>query len=434
MWFRRDLRLADNPALLAAGADGAEVVAVFVVDPTFAGSGAPRLAYLHDALRSLDASIRDQGGHGLLIRHGDPVDVIPALAAQVGADTVFVARDYAPYGRRRDGAVKATLERAGRHLKGVGSPYAVSPGGVTKDDGTPYAVFTPFSKVWRRVGWDLPLDLPGDDVRWSDTISAGVETDPLGDRPEPGIDLPPAGEERAHDRWSQFLPDGVDQYSDQRDLPAIDGTSRLSPALKWGTIHPRQLLADLDASGAGSKGHTVFSSELAWREFYADVLFQQPRTAWENLNSKFDTMHVDTDAAARKRFDRWTSGTTGFGIVDAGMRQLAATGWMHNRVRMIVASFLVKDLHLPWQWGARWFMQHLIDGDLASNNHGWQWAAGTGTDAAPYFRVFNPHLQQERYDPSGEYVARWVPDPVEPMLDHKVERDEALRRLKLLPS
>ncbi len=430
MWFRRDLRLADNPALLAAGADGSEVVPVFVVDPTFASSGAPRLAYLHDALRSLDASIRERNDAGMVIRHGDPVDVIPALAAEVDADTVFVARDYSPYGRRRDGDVKEALGRDGRHLKGVGSPYAVAPGSVTKDDGTPYAVFTPFSKVWRRVGWDLPLDAPADDIRW--VRSGGVESEPLGDRPDPGIELPPAGEEAAHDLWAGFLPDGVDDYPARRNLPGVAGTSQLSPALKWGTIHPRQLLADLDASGAGPKGHTVFSSELAWREFYADVLFQQPRTAWENLSPKMDPMPVDTDAAARMRFDRWTAGETGFGIVDAGMKQLAATGWMHNRVRMIVASFLVKDLHLPWQWGARWFMQHLIDGDLASNNHGWQWTAGTGTDAAPYFRVFNPHLQQERYDPDGEYVARWVTDPVEPMLDHKVERDEALRRLKSL--
>jgi deoxyribodipyrimidine photo-lyase len=430
MWFRRDLRLADNPALMAAGADGGEVVPVFVVDPAFASSGAPRLAYLHDALRSLDASIREHTSGGLIIRHGDPSAVIPALAQEVDAETVFVARDYAPYGRRRDAAVKDALERDDRRLKGVGSPYAVAPGGVAKDDGTPYAVFTPFSKVWRRVGWDLPVDAPGDDFRWAE--DTGVASTPLGDRPDPGIELPGASEAAAHDRWDAFRPDGVDGYPDQRDLPALAGTSRLSPALKWGTIHPRQLLADLDASGAGSKGHTVFSSELAWREFYADVLFQQPRTAWENLNPKMDAMPVDTDAAARKRFDRWAAGETGFGIVDAGMRQLAATGWMHNRVRMIVASFLVKDLHLPWQWGARWFMQHLIDGDLASNNHGWQWAAGTGTDAAPYFRVFNPHLQQERYDPDGEYVARWVPDPVEPMLDHKAERDEALRRLKTL--
>jgi deoxyribodipyrimidine photo-lyase len=306
---------------------------------------------------------------------------------------------------------------------------------VTKDDGTPYAVFTPFSKVWRRVGWDPPNDAPGGETRWlgAGDGSSSIRSDGLFDRPTPDCDLPSMGEEAAHERWRDFLNDGLDDYDDCRDLPAVNGTSQLSPALKWGTIHPRQLLADLDASGAGPTGHTVFSSELAWRDFYADVLFQQPRTAWENLNSKFDVMAVDTDAAARERFDRWTAGETGFGIVDAGMRQLAATGWMHNRVRMIVASFLVKDLHLPWQWGARWFMSRLVDGDLASNNHGWQWAAGTGTDAAPYFRVFNPILQQERYDPDGAYVARWVPDPVEPMLDHKAEREEALRRLKTLP-
>lgn len=434
MWFRRDLRLADNPALLAAGADGTEVVAVFVIDPSFASSGAPRLAYLHDSLRSLDASIRESGGAGLIIRYGDPVEVIPALAGEANADTVFVARDYAPYGRRRDTAVNEALGRSDRRLKGIGSPYAVTPASVTKDDGTSYAVFTPFSKVWRRIGWDLPLDPPADDFRWAGDRTLASASDPLGVRPDPGIELPTAGERAADELWLGFLPDGVDGYPDRRDRPAVEGTSRLSPALKWGTIHPRQLLADLDASGAGPKGHTVFSSELAWREFYADVLYQQPRTAWENLNTKMDTMPIDTDAAARKRFDRWAVGETGFGIVDAGMRQLAATGWMHNRVRMIVASFLVKDLHLPWQWGARWFMQHLIDGDLASNNHGWQWAAGTGTDAAPYFRVFNPHLQQERYDPHGDYVARWVTHPVEPMLDHGSERDEALRRLKSINS
>ncbi len=430
MWFRRDLRLADNPALLAASAEG-EVVPVFVIDPTFVGSGAVRLAYLHDCLGSLDAAIRERSGAGLLIRHGDPAEVIPALAVASGADSVFVARDYAPYGRRRDEAVQAALRSTGRHLKGVGSPYAVPPGSVVKDDGTPYAVFTPFSKRWRAIGWDAPLDDPGDDIRWAGN-AAGSDSEPLGGRPDPGIDLPPAGEDAALDLWERFRPDPLAEYPDQRNLPGVAGTSKLSPALKWGTVHPRQLLADLDASGSGAKGHTVFSSELAWREFYADVLFQQPRTAWENLNSRMDAMPVDTDDAARKRFDRWAAGETGFGIVDAGMRQLASTGWMHNRVRMIVASFLVKDLHLPWQWGARWFMQHLIDGDLASNNHGWQWAAGTGTDAAPYFRVFNPMLQQERYDPDGEYVARWAPEPVEPMLDHKVERDEALRRLKTL--
>jgi deoxyribodipyrimidine photo-lyase len=361
MWFRRDLRLDDHPALVAAGSDGTEVVPVFVVDPAFAGAGAPRLAFLHDCLSALDADLRERSGTGLIVRHGKPVDEIPRLAAEAGADTVFVSRDYGPYGRRRDTAVADQLRRADRTLKGVGSPYAVPPGSVRKDDGEPYAVFTPFSKVWRRVGWEAPFG-SADDIR---LVDAGVETDRRADRPDPGCDLPPAGEAAALDQWREFRHGALGEYPDDRDRPALDGTSRLSPALKWGTIHPRTLLADLDASGAGSAAHTVFSSELAWREFYADVLFEQPRTAWENLNRKMDAMPVDTDGAARARFDRWSAGETGFGIVDAGMRQLSATGWMHNRVRMIVASFLVKDLHLPWQWGARWFMEHLIDGDLA---------------------------------------------------------------------
>ncbi len=429
MWFRRDLRLDDHPALAAAAAEG-DVVPVFVVDPAFEGAGAPRRAYLHDCLVSLDRSIRDGGGSGLVIRTGSPVDVIGTVASEVDASAVFVSRDYGPYGRDRDRVVAEHLRGSGRHLRGVASPYAVAPGGVRKDDGTPYAVFTPFSKVWRRVGWEMPVAESSASVRWAERP---IESEPLFARPDPGCQLPPSGEGAAIDRWREFVHAALGDYDADRDLPAEDGTSRMSPALRWGTVHPRRLLTDLDASGAGDRAHTVFSSELAWRDFYADVLFQRPESAWRNLNSKMDAMAVDTDRAARRRFERWCQGQTGFGIVDAGMRQLLATGWMHNRVRMIVASFLVKDLHLPWQWGARWFMQHLVDGDLASNNHGWQWAAGTGTDAAPYFRVFNPVTQQERYDPTGEYVATWAPEPSEPMLDHATERLEALRRLKALP-
>ncbi|WP_423980001.1 cryptochrome/photolyase family protein [Ilumatobacter sp.] len=440
MWFRRDLRLGDNPALLAAAADGAEVVPLFVVDPTFATAGTPRRALLHDCLVALDTSLRETGGIGLVIRHGDPGDVVPAIADELDATSVVVSRDYAPYGRRRDAGVADSLADHDRTLRGVGSPYAVDPGQVRKGDGDTYSVFTPFSKVWRRTGWQHPHPAPGDDVRWVGAGSTGVVSDPLGERPVAGCTLPEAGEGAALDRWRRFIDtsgasDGssrsaVAAYDDLRDRPDLTGTSRLSPDLKWGTVHPRTLLADLDASGSGEEGHTVFSSELAWRDFYADVLFRQPHSAWENLNPKLDTIEVDTGKQGEEKFARWCAGNTGFGIVDAGMRQLLATGWMHNRVRMITASFLVKDLHLPWQWGARWFMDHLVDGDLASNNHGWQWAAGTGTDAAPYFRVFNPTLQQERYDPDGAYVERWVEDPSEPMLDHRVERTEALRRLK----
>lgn len=424
MWFRRDLRLADLPALHAAAADGAHVVPLFVVDPAFDRSGAPRRAFMTSALASLDDSM----DRALVYRHGDPSTVVPALAAEVGATAVYVTRDHAPYGRRRDAAVAEALRSIDVRLVGVGSSYAVQPGEVIKGDGTPYRVFTPFSKAWRARGWDAPLGVP--DVRWRGAPAVHCDGPPSA----PACDavLPEASAAAAHDRWQEFLPDAL-HYADRRDLPAVDGTSRLSAALRWGLLHPRQLLADLGPE----RGHEVFASELAWRDFYADVLFRAPESAWQNLDPKMQAMVLDTDDAAKERFRRWTSGTTGYPIVDAGMRQLLATGWMHNRVRMLVASFLVKDLHLPWQWGARHFMQHLVDGDLASNQHGWQWAAGTGTDAAPYFRVFNPTTQAERFDPDGEYRARWVPEQgttayPAPMVDHAVERDEALRRYRLV--
>jgi deoxyribodipyrimidine photo-lyase len=428
MWFRRDLRLADLPALHAAAAEG-EVVPLFVVDPTFERAGAPRRQFMRSALAALDESM----DRALVYRHGDPATVVPAFAAEVGATEVHVTRDYGPYGRRRDAEVAAALATIGARLVGTGSPYAVLPGSVVKADGTSYLVFTPFSKTWRQVGWEAPLGLP--DVQWYGAPEVPCEGPPATDRWPRG-----ASEPEAQDQWEAFLP-RVGAYADVRDLPAVDGTSRLSAALRWGLVHPRQLLADLadtahtrDGDGE-SRGQTVFTNELAWREFYADVLFRRPESAWVPLDQRIGAMPVDTDAAARARFERWADGTTGVPIVDAGMRQLRATGWMHNRVRMLVASFLVKDLHLPWQWGARHFMAHLVDADLASNQHGWQWTAGTGTDAAPYFRIFNPFTQAERFDPTGEYRRTWVAELDTatypgPMVDHAVERDEALRRYR----
>ncbi len=419
MWFRRDLRLRDNPALAAACADG-EVLPAFVLDPAFDVAGAPRKALLHDCLNAL----REATDGALVVRRGDPADEIPALATEIDASTVYVAKDFAPYGRERDGHVADVLRGDGRRLRGVGSPYAVAPGEVTKDDGDPYSVFTPFSRKWRDHGWDDPIDAP----RSPDWIEA--KSDGLPPRTEVELDIPSAAEENVIARWRRFRDGGLDEYADRRNYPAFDGTSRLSPYLKYGVVHPRQLLAETDAR---KEGHRVFQSELAWRDFYADVLFHQPRTAWENLDTRFDAIQLDTDDAAQEKFRRWCEGRTGFPIVDAGMRQLVRTGWMHNRVRMIVASFLVKDLHLPWWWGAGYFLQHLLDGDVPSNNHGWQWAAGTGTDAAPYFRVFNPTTQGERWDPDGEYVDRWIPELntdryPSPIVDHQVERQVALDR------
>jgi deoxyribodipyrimidine photo-lyase len=423
VWFRRDLRLRDHPALAEACSAG-EVLPLFVVDPAFESAGAPRRALLHDCLAALDEAM----GGALVVRHGDPVDEVPALADEIDATTVYVSKDYAPYGRRRDEAVSDALRGADRRLRGIGSPYAVDLGTVRKDDGDPYAVFTPFSRRWRACGWPDPVDAP----RSPDWIEA--PSDGLPDRPDVGFGVASATEDNVLARWRRFRDTDLDDYDERRDFPALDATSHLSPFLKYGVVHPRQLLADSDAR---SKAHATFQSELAWRDFYADVLFHQPRTAWENLDQRFDDMHLDTGKRAQEKFDRWCEGRTGFPIVDAGMRQLVQSGWMHNRVRMIVASFLVKDLHLPWWWGAKFFLQHLLDGDLASNNHGWQWAAGTGTDAAPYFRVFNPTAQQERWDPDGEYAHRWIPeldtdDYPEPMVDHQAERQEALDRYQAI--
>lgn len=425
MWFRRDLRLADHPALVAAASVGLPVVPLFVVDPAFAAAGAPRRAYMNAALHSLDQSM----DAALVYRHGDPADIVAQFAAEIDAVSVFVTRDYGPYGRRRDAVVAERLRTDDRTLVGRGSPYVVAPGTILKDDGNPYAIFTPFSRRWRTHAVAAPLEVP--DVQWlgAPTVACDGPPSPV----DPGCELPAIGETAAAARWSSFADGSLDTYHEVRDLPAIAGTSQMSADVRWGVVHPRQLLADL-APGAA---HDTFTSELAWRDFYADVLHRRPDSAWANLDVRMNAMQIDSDAAARRRFAAWSQGRTGFPIVDAGMRQLLATGWMHNRVRMIVASFLVKDLHLPWQWGARHFMNHLIDGDLASNSHGWQWAAGTGTDAAPYFRVFNPAAQAERYDRDGLYTRRWIPEIgtseySPPIVDHAVERVEALRRYGLV--
>lgn len=434
VWFRRDLRLADNLALSQAAGDD-DVVGLFVDDPVFDGAGGPRRTFLRASLESLAVSMDG----ALVVRRGSPVDVVAAVAAETGARLVLAAEDFGPYGRRRDERVAGALRAAGGELRLVDSPYAVRAGSVTKDDGSPYAVFTPFSKAWQRVGWADPIDAP--DVRWR-----RLPTDAMPAAGSTAAELPTAGEPAAHAALDGFLGDALDHYADRRNDPSIPGSSRLSPYLRWGTLHPRQVLVHL----GGAESHRVFRAELAWREFYADVLARRPDTAWQNLQRRMDAMPVDTDPAARRRFEAWQQGRTGYPIVDAGMRQLAATGWMHNRVRMITASFLVKDLHLPWQWGAAHFMDQLVDGDLASNSHGWQWTAGTGTDAAPYFRVFNPVTQAERYDPSGDYIRHWVPELAHvggkelvapwtskrgiplgyeaPMVDHAAEREEALRR------
>lgn len=436
LWFRRDLRLADLPALLAAADGDGEILACYVLDPSLkASSGARRLQYLYGALRDLQNNLDGR----LLVTSGDAKTVIPKLAKAVGATAVHISEEHLPYGRRRDAAVREAL-RGEVELVATGSPYLVSPGRVTKSDGSPYKVFTPFYDAWRKHGWRKPAESSQQSARWIDP--AEVKGARAVEIPDLGVELDrPAGETGARAQWTEFVEHGLADYGEDRNRPDLDGTSRMSAHLKFGTIHPRTLAADL---GRGT-GAQTYLRELAFRDFYASVVHEWPRSTWWNWNTAFDAIEVDDGRDATKAFEIWKAGKTGFPIVDAGMRQLAETGFMHNRVRMIVASFLVKDLHLPWQWGARWFLDQLVDGDMANNQHGWQWAAGCGTDAAPYFRVFNPTTQGKKFDPSGTYVKRWVPELSDvkdvhnlgddwpggypqPIVDHKQERAEALRR------
>lgn len=434
LWFRRDLRLRDHPALAAAAADG-DVLACFVLDPRLeASSGPRRLQYLGDALRQL----RDDLDGRLLVTRGRPDRQIPALAKEIGATSVHITEDFAPYGMRRDERVREALGPV--PLVATGSPYLVSPGRVTKKDGTPYQVFTPFLRQWRETGWPAPAKSGARSARWLEPTQSGVKQC---DIPDPGAKLDiAAGGAAAHEQWKSFVDNGLQRYAEERNRPDLHGTSRMSAHLKFGAIHPRTLVADLNLRGAGAQ---AYLRELAFRDFYADVLHHWPASVWRNWNSQFDGIQTDSGADAERRFEAWKAGQTGFPFVDAGMRQLRESGFMHNRVRMIVASFLVKDLHLPWQWGAGWFLEQLVDGDMANNQHGWQWCAGSGTDAAPYFRIFNPVTQGEKFDPDGSYIRRWVPElrdaddvhlrkgdrpdgyPAR-IVEHGAERAEALRR------
>ncbi len=438
LWFRRDLRLRDHPALIEAG-DGGAVLALFVLDPRLLDGGAPRVAYLTRAVRALAEDLAEHGGT-LVLRAGLPEEVLPEVVAEVEAESVHISADFTPYGARRDQRVEEALPVP---LVRTGSPYAVAPGRVVKADGSPYQVFTPFYSAWRDHGWRAPASSDPAAIVWRAAPSVELPEEPAHE-----ADLPEAGEAAALRRWQQFLDEDLAGYEKDRDRPDLDATSRMSPHLKLGTIHPRTMLADL--AGRRGPGAEAYRRQLAWREFYGAVLYFWPGSAHGYLREELAAMAYDTGADADAAFRAWQRGETGFPIVDAGMRQLRREGWMHNRVRMLAASFLVKDLHQEWTRGAAHFMDHLIDGDLANNQHGWQWVAGTGTDAAPYFRVFNPVLQGEKFDPDGTYVKRWVPEltdlpaavvhhpwdaPVgppagypSPIVDHAEERREALRR------
>jgi deoxyribodipyrimidine photo-lyase len=436
VWFRRDLRISDHPALNAAIEGSDEVIPLFILDKQqIAEAGEKLLAYMSNSLRALDESL----GNRLHIIEGDQVKVIKELMELYGVTEVHISAEVERYGAERDKRVEA----AGIPLIRTGSPYAVAPGRVVKpSDGTPYKVYTPFYKNWCIHGWRAPAKSPKD-------IKAPTPPDKYRAFPDfkapVGTTIIEAGELAALERFKAFKKNGLDSYDENRNLPGIDGTSKMGSYLKFGEIHPRTLLQGL----GDSKAHDTFRKEIAWREFYADVLFHNPNTDTEYYAPRFKAMRYDKPGA---QFKAWCEGKTGYPFVDAAMRQLSVEGWMHNRARMVVASFLVKDLHLEWQLGERFFANHLVDYDPASNAHGWQWTAGTGTDASPYYRVFNPIEQGKKFDSDGVYIRKYVPelahlngsDIHEPWLyldgysngyperivDHAVERLESLERLK----
>ena len=393
-WFRRDLRLTDNPALLAAIAESDEVLALFIIDAKIEkDSGPKRLAYLAESLKSLDKSLANK----LHVFSGDEVEILKNLIAKHNISEVHISQEYEPTGAARD----LIIEGAGIKLVRTGSSYAVAPGRVLKpSDQTPYRVYTPFYRAWCVHGWRQAVSAPK---------NIKLVAPEAADRnfakwqlPE-GAKITEAGEVAALSRWNEFRAKNLASYDTNRNFAGIDGTSKLSAHLTWGEIHPRTLLAELGDSTA----HDVFRKELAWREFYADILFNNPHTDHDYYALRFKNMRYDSPG---KKFEAWCEGKTGYPFVDAAMRQLLTEGWMHNRTRMVVASFLVKDLHLEWTLGADFFMEHLVDFDIASNSHGWQWTAGCGTDASPYYRVFNPIEQGKRFDVDGDYIRKYVPE------------------------
>lgn len=415
-WLRRDLRLADNQALRAAVQGGESVIPLFILDPALLNSpnaGEKRTAFLLGGLRALDEDLRRRGSY-LVVRRGEPGRQLAALINETGAAGIYAEADVTPYARRRDAALAAALTL---HLQpGVS---VLPPDAVLRSDGSPYTVFTPFSKRWdelTRRDNTAPLPVP-------ERIATppSIHTLPIPDTPRlpPTVPFSP-GEAEAHRRLAAFAageegPDGapIYRYTTGRDRLDLAGTSALSPYLRLGMLSARQAAwaarqAWRDSQEDESRlGALKWLSELVWREFYLSILYHFPHVALGSFRPQYDRVRWRNDP---EQFAAWRAGRTGYPVVDAAMRQLQESGWMHNRARMITASFLVKDLLIDWRWGERWFMQQLVDGDPASNNGGWQWSAGVGTDAAPYFRIFNPVLQGRKFDPRGDYVRRWLPE------------------------
>jgi deoxyribodipyrimidine photo-lyase len=420
-WHRRDLRVPDNRGL-AAAAERGPVAPLFVFDDAvLAHAGPPRVRFMLDALAALREDYRDRGGD-LLVARGDPREVVPEVAAEHDVGMVTWNRDYSGLAQRRDEAVKETLTDDGYTPQQFHDAIFHEPGSITTNKGDPYSVYTYFWKKWRDRDKPSPYPDPVDVADGDDAFAvAPGDGDPLPtigelgfDRPE--ADVQAAGTDPARDRLESFCSGPITRYEDDRDYPTRNATSRLSTDLKWGTVGLREVYdataaakSAAETAGDDDAADSIeeFQAQLAWREFYTHVLYFNPSVVTDDYKSYENPIEWDDD---EELLQAWRDGRTGYPIVDAGMRQLRAEAYMHNRVRMIVASFLTKDLLLDWRHGYAWFREKLADHDTANDNGGWQWAASTGTDAQPYFRIFNPMTQGERYDPDAEYIREYVPE------------------------
>jgi deoxyribodipyrimidine photo-lyase len=439
VWFRLDLRLTDNPALIAAATRNRKVVPVFIWAPEEEGEWPPGSAsrwWLHQSLQSLDASFRRRGMR-LVLRRGPSLDALRSMIRECGADSVFWNRRYEPALRARDDSIQKNLLSDGLHVETHNSALLFEPEEILTTSGKPFQVFTPF---WRACLSAVPdfVSLPAPRIQKTECpLSLDLNELAL----EPAIDWTAGlraswgpGEAGAQKILRKFFDKALEDYPEQRDFPADAGTSRLSPHLHFGEISPRRVWAV--CAGQRGEASKAFLRQLGWREFAHHLLYHFPHTDLEPLRPQFARFPWREDP---KKLHAWQRGRTGYSLVDAGMRELWTTGWMHNRVRMIAASFLVKDLLLPWMEGARWFWDTLVDADLANNTLGWQWVAGCGADAAPFFRIFNPSAQAAKFDPGSEYIRRWIPDlqtrnyPA-PIVDHAQAREQALEALNKIRS